>query len=351
MARKQKWWFLELPRLGCFDEISGIALFPALLVEWWLGKRQRRNLIPLILIPLATLNYFLYIHFSRGSWRLFITSMQVWQQGQFVLPFQTAYRYFKIFATVTPDSLMYLVAVTEFAAVVFAIVVLIKGFRLVRLSYWVYAVSYLLIPMSGGTFQGEPRYIIHTFPVILIFSQLMAKNRWRYLVMGVLFSLQLILMAFFFQRIFYFINIMIILSPQLGISPTATTGGETYDRELLKQFVKMGQDVRILLPKNKSIPVEIPEKVVDLTLISHFVPPYIFNLFSIPWVIQKVQESTRKCKKVQEGILLRIHSPEYLFPTGYLIKSCFPRFFGSPLSFGSNGLVVDKNESDFIKYG
>lgn len=93
---------------------------------------------------------------------------------------------------------------------------------------------------------------------------------------------------------------MIILSPQLGISPTATTGGETYDRELLKQFVKMGQDVRILLPKNKSIPVEIPEKVVDLTLISHFVPPYIFNLFSIPWVIQKykkVQESARRYKK------------------------------------------------------
>ena len=134
--------------------------------------------------------------------------------------------------------------------------------------------------------------------------------------------------GFLFQRIFYFINIMIILSPQLGISPTATTGGETYDRELLKQFVKMGQDVRILLPKNKSIPVEIPEKtVVDRTLISHFVPPYTFNLFSIPWVIQKVQESTRKCKKVQEGILLRIHSPEYLFPTGYLIKKLFPKIF------------------------
>ena len=77
---------------------------------------------------------------------------------------------------------------------------------------------------------------------------------------------------------------MIILSPQLGISPTATTGGETYDRELLKQFVKMGQDVRILLPKNKQIPVEIRKKTVGRTPVSHFVPPYTFNLFSIPWV-------------------------------------------------------------------
>ena len=91
---------------------------------------------------------------------------------------------------------------------------------------------------------------------------------------------------------------MIILSPQLGISPTATTGGETYDRELLKQFVKMGHDVKILLPKSKPVPAEIPENRIDRTLISHFIPPYTFNLFSIPWVIQKIQESTRKYKKV-----------------------------------------------------
>jgi Gpi18-like mannosyltransferase len=205
MARKQKWWFAGIAGgLAALMRFAGVALFPALLVEWWLGKRKRRNLIPLFLIPLATLNYFLYIHISRGSWRLFMASMNLWQQDQFVLPFQTAFRYFKIFATVTPNSLMYLVALTEFAAVVFAIVVLIKGFKLIRLSYWIYAVSYLLIPMSGGTFQGEPRYIIHAFPVILIFSQLMAKNRWRYLVMGGLFILQLIFMAFFSRG--YFIS-------------------------------------------------------------------------------------------------------------------------------------------------
>lgn len=204
-ARKQRWWLAGISGgLAALMRFAGIALFPALLAEWWLGKRNRHDLIPLILIPLATLNYFLYIHISRGSWNLFITSMKVWQQDRFVLPFQTAYRYFKIFTTVTPDSLMYLVAMAEFAAVVFAIVVLIKGFKLVRLSYWVYAVFYLLIPMSGGTFQGEPRYIIHAFPVILIFSQLMAKNRWRYLVMGVLFVLQLIFIAFFSRG--YFIS-------------------------------------------------------------------------------------------------------------------------------------------------
>ena len=60
--------------------------------------------------------------------------MQVWQQGQFVLPFRDCIPVFlKFLRRSRPDSLMYLVAVTEFAAVVFAIVVLIKGFRLVRI--------------------------------------------------------------------------------------------------------------------------------------------------------------------------------------------------------------------------
>ncbi len=204
-VRKNKWWLGGiLGGLAALARFPGIAIFPALLVEWWSGKRRIRDLIPVLFIPLSTLSYFLYLHIWEGNWNLFVTSMSVWRQDSFVFPLQTAYWYFKILTSVSPNSLMYFVALAEFAAVIFSIVVLAKGFRLVRRSYWVYAVSYLLIPMSGGTFQGDPRYIIHAFPVILIFSQLMSKNRWRYLIMGGFFILQLIFMAFFSQG--YFIS-------------------------------------------------------------------------------------------------------------------------------------------------
>ena len=153
-VRKNKWWLVGfLGGLAALARFPGIAIFPALLVEWWSGKRRIRDLIPVFFIPLSTLSYFLYLHIWEGNWNLFVTSMSVWRQDRFVLPIQTAYRYFKIFTTVEPTSLMYLVALAEFAAVVFAIAVLIKGFKLVRLSYWVYAASYLLIPMSAELFR------------------------------------------------------------------------------------------------------------------------------------------------------------------------------------------------------
>src|SRR3989339_1721370 len=105
---------------------------------------------------------------------------------------------------------------------------------------------------------------------------------------------------------------MVIISPQLGMSPTATTGGETYDREVLAQFVKLGQDVRILLPKGKEIPSDVSGWIIDRTPVGHFVPPYTFNLFSTPWAIKQIQ---RTSLNAQRSFVLRIHSPEYLFPT------------------------------------
>ena len=107
---------------------------------------------------------------------------------------------------------------------------------------------------------------------------------------------------------------MTIISPQLGISPTATAGGESYDREVLKQFVKLNQDVHLLLPKAKSIPEDITGWKINRTPFKRFVPPYTFNFFSLPWALRLAQPNS----------VLRIHSPEYLFPTAYLVKKLRP---------------------------
>ena len=117
---------------------------------------------------------------------------------------------------------------------------------------------------------------------------------------------------------------MIILNPQLGVSPKATTGGETYDRELLKQFIKLDVNTKILLPRQALAPEEL-QRSIDRTLLSHFVPPYAFNLFAFPWVLKKIEGSDLSARSDPSEMALRIHSPEYLFPTAYLIKKLFPK--------------------------
>lgn len=118
---------------------------------------------------------------------------------------------------------------------------------------------------------------------------------------------------------------MRVISPQLGVSPTATTGGETYDREVLKHLGKLGVEVNVLLPKNSLIPKEVKNWTIERTPFSHLVPPYTFNLFAIPWIIQKVGLSVQKDRPYHaRDVVLRIHSPEYLFPTAFLVKKLHP---------------------------
>ena len=117
-------------------------------------------------------------------------------------------------------------------------------------------------------------------------------------------------------------NAMTMLSPQLGVSPTATTGGETYDREVLKHLGKLGVHINILLPKDALVPSDTTNWTVDRAPIAHFIPPYTFNTFSFPWVLKKAwpcHDRARPC-----DMILRIHSPEYLFPTAYIIKKIHP---------------------------
>jgi len=106
---------------------------------------------------------------------------------------------------------------------------------------------------------------------------------------------------------------LIILSPQLGIRPGSNSGGEVYDRELIKAFCQQGIKVIVILPKNKPY---LPHKNLKVYYLPFpFVwPPYLFNLLIIPWLFWLYKKEKFK--------LLRVHSP-YFVGLGAL----FFRFF------------------------
>jgi len=92
---------------------------------------------------------------------------------------------------------------------------------------------------------------------------------------------------------------MKICSPQLGLAPNSTLGGEVYDREVLVRFAKMGHQVEVLLPKNLPYDRSVKNLNVEFAPIKRIFPAYLYSLIIIPYLFKKYKEI--------EFDVLRIH--------------------------------------------
>lgn len=199
-ARKKKWWISGI--MGFFaslTRVTGLALFPALLLEWYLERGKRRNLLPTMLVPLGTASYLWYLNGIGGGVNLISQSMEVWGQSRFIFLVQTMWRYLKIFVTHRAINRVFLIAGIEFTSVLLSMFLIVRGKKLIRPSYLVYLVSLLLIPLSSGTFQGMPRYFLHAFPLVIILALLIGKKWYRNPLMALSLILQIVLVAYFSQ--------------------------------------------------------------------------------------------------------------------------------------------------------
>ncbi|MFC1711796.1 glycosyltransferase family 4 protein [Patescibacteria group bacterium] len=108
---------------------------------------------------------------------------------------------------------------------------------------------------------------------------------------------------------------IVVCSPQLGMSPESNSGGEVHDREVIKALCNSGIKVIVVLPKNKKSLSHKNLKVFYLPI--PFVwPPYLFNLFIIPYLFY--------IYKKHRFNVLRVHSP-YFSGIGCLIFRLFYR--------------------------
>lgn len=76
---------------------------------------------------------------------------------------------------------------------------------------------------------------------------------------------------------------MRICSPQLGVSPHTTLGGEVYDRELLVRLAALGAEVEVLLPAGLPCPDVTGWQVRRLPLRRGY-RWFVSNLFFVPYI-------------------------------------------------------------------
>ncbi|OGM08586.1 hypothetical protein A2159_03040 [Candidatus Woesebacteria bacterium RBG_13_34_9] len=187
-ARKNIWVLAGiLGGLSSATRVLGIALFPALIAEYFIAKRSLRigrDFINLLLIPIGLLIYMLFLKIRTGDALEFFNNVGIFGQQRsanlIILP-QVFYRYiFKIlpnvnynyFPAVFSTWMELIVGIIFAITVIWAIIISlnkIKGTKM-HLGYTIFLIMGYLIPPLSGSFSSLPRYVLILFPGFMLIS-------------------------------------------------------------------------------------------------------------------------------------------------------------------------------------
>jgi glycosyltransferase involved in cell wall biosynthesis len=105
---------------------------------------------------------------------------------------------------------------------------------------------------------------------------------------------------------------MRVCTPHCGLAPETTSGGETYERELLVRLGAAGVRVEVILARGKPHPASVPNWTVHRFAIGRGLRWYVAPLV-VPQAIRRVHTAV--------GFdLLRVHSLRYIGPAALLAR-------------------------------
>lgn len=202
-ARKKQWFLVGLfGALASATRVVGIILLPVFLVEYFMQKQKSmRDLLGILLIPFGTIMYAIYNYVRWGNPLYFLQAQGELSNGRavntIIFPPQLIYRYIKILFTVSPVQYDWWIALLEFSVFWFGVVLIyVMWKQKIRLSYRVYAVLGMLVPVMSGTLTGFPRYVLPLFPLFIVMSGI--KNKaFKIVYVGISIVLSFILLALF----------------------------------------------------------------------------------------------------------------------------------------------------------
>lgn len=214
-ARKRAWIIASVfGALATLTRLNGLALIFLIGFEYLSTTKSFKQITPkrilkdsiyaVLLIPLAFAGFLFHIHKISGNFMNVFSAMAQWNQDKVTFPLQVVWRYMKIFALVSPQQLIYWIAVLEFASVVLYLFLLIYSFKKVRFSYWIFFAVSILIPSLTGTFAGMPRYGLHLYPFFLSLALFLEKRSevFRIIWFAICFLLLFLLVSLFTRGYF-----------------------------------------------------------------------------------------------------------------------------------------------------
>lgn len=176
-ALKRKFWLAGLlGAAAALTRVTGVLLIVPFLIEYLVAMKKEKkklgwDILGLGLIPAGTVSFLLYHWITFGSPFLFFDVQASWGRGFEVTS--------KHFLTLTLPATVNLWLDVSF--IVFAIVATVFVWRRLRVSYAVYMILGILVPLSTGTMMSIGRYLLVLFPIFLLaasFKEAVVKRAW-----------------------------------------------------------------------------------------------------------------------------------------------------------------------------
>jgi len=194
-------WATLLIAIATATRITGLLLIPLYLIEVYKSKKAFDYLWTLI-TPLGILIYMIYLKVGFSNPLYFLTAQPVFGAGrsssEIILLPQVIYRYIKIFLATKVLSLPFFNAFLEFMFTLLPLTFLILQIKKMRLSYWIFSITTLLLGTLTGTFSSMPRYVLVS--IVLLFPYLIIQYRKYAKPVIVASTLMWIILVMFFIR-------------------------------------------------------------------------------------------------------------------------------------------------------
>ncbi len=204
---KGNWFFAGLAgMLLTSTRLVGISIFPAILYELLKMRKNMYKFFSILLVPFGLIGFSLYSYFKWGDFLNFLYAHGAQGNSRsldtIVFPFQTIFRYLKIFFYLPATQLEWWIAMLEISVFVFVICMLVVAWKKkIKTSYLIYSLVAFLIPVLSGTFSGLPRYTIVLFPIFITIG--LIENKIFKLIYFIISPVLLFILLMFFSRGYY----------------------------------------------------------------------------------------------------------------------------------------------------
>lgn len=173
-ARRKRWLWAGVAGLfAALTRLPGVLVLIPVGLEYFRSRREERLRIDgrvfwLGLIPLGLVLYFGYLWGLTGSPFAYFTAQAGWHK-QIVGPWVHVARW------LAPGGFNGQ-ALFDLSVIAFMAGILVLGYRLVRRSYWIYMLAYVLVLVCSANLLGLSRYCAGLFPVYLVLAGLAARS-------------------------------------------------------------------------------------------------------------------------------------------------------------------------------